>query len=264
MLRDSPIISQFSWSPLILLGVESNKNLLGLPFLPFFDNLPPPISYSPSLSRIGLKAIKDEQFDIIPGLLVLHVRRGDFSYHCDGLAHWGSDWHGIIQLATHNMSDSFAREKPTSDHWAEDKYETDVLPIYKRRCYPTIGQIVRRVREIRLEHPRLNRIYIMTNGNKDWLEELRLSLLVDSSSHTVDVDVRVDSQGKMRLGQWEDIKTSRNMVLDWEQQHVAVSVDAAIATRADVFIGNGWSSLSADVLMLRMAKGVPNTNNRFW
>lgn len=263
ILRDSPLITHFSWSPLVLLGIEANKELLGLPRLPFFSDLQPPLSFSPSLSPIGLRAHKDEQFDIIPGLLVLHVRRGDFSYHCDGLAHWGSDWQGIIQLATDGMPDTFEREKPTSEHWEEGKYETDVLPIYKRRCYPTIEQIVHRVREIRLEHPRLNRIYVMTNGKHDWLQELRLSLLIDSDSHVINVGSETEVE-ELKLGEWEEVKTSRDMILDWEQKHVSVSVDAAIAMRADVLIGNGWSSLSGDVIMLRMAKGVPRENNRLW
>lgn len=161
------------------------------------------------------------------------------------------------------MPDTFEREKPTPEHWEEGKYEKDVLPVYKRRCYPTIEQIVHRVREIRLEHPRLNRIYVMTNGKHDWLQELRLSLLVDSDSHAINVGLETEVE-ELKLGKWEEVKTSRDMVLDWEQKHVAVSVDAAIAMRADVLIGNGWSSLSGDVIMLRMAKGVPKENNRLW
>jgi len=33
--------------------------------------------------------------------------------------------------------------------------------------------------------------------------------------------------------------------------------------KAEVFVGNGFSSLSANVVMLRMAKGLPVNSNRF-
>lgn len=177
------------------------------------------------------------------------------------------------------MEDTFEKEKPGAESWQEGRFEEEVLPVYKRRCYPTVEQIVRRVREIRMEQPRLGRIYVMTNGKEEWLEELQLALLVDSDSHYIRINTsdsglngnsesESESDGQvvqeLKLGRWQEVHTSRDMVLDWEQRHVAVSVDAAIAVRADVFIGNGWSSLSGDVIMLRMAKGVGRERNRLW
>lgn len=38
----------------------------------------------------------------------------------------------------------------------------------------------------------------------------------------------------------------------------------AIGARADVMIGNGWSSLTAHIVMLRLGHGVERERNRFW
>lgn len=43
-----------------------------------------------------------------------------------------------------------------------------------------------------------------------------------------------------------------------------IGVDMAIGARADVLIGNGWSSLTAHIVMLRMGHDVENERNRFW
>lgn len=249
-------MTEFSSSPLALLGVEANKHLLGLSRNPALAHVQSPISFSPGIQSSVIDELKAEQFDVIPGLLVLHIRRGDFSNHCDFLIKWRADWQGIIQLAADGMPDSFEQEKVSYSNWGT----ADVRPIYRRRCFPDIEQVVQRVRDVRLAHPHLKRIYVMTNGKKDWLSELRHALLVDSADH---IFVREDGS-TLRLEQWEAVHTSRELVLSEEQRYVAATVDAAIATRADVFIGNGWSSLTAHVVMLRMAKGLHKEGNRFW
>jgi hypothetical protein len=86
------------------------------------------------------------------------------------------------------------------------------------------------------------------------------------------------------------MKSSLDVRLDGEQAYVAMAVDMAIAEKAEVFVGNGvssflsffvfifflvgpellltnnllqFSSLSSNVVMLRMAKGLDPLTNRF-
>lgn len=53
-------------------------------------------------------------------------------------------------------------------------------------------------------------------------------------------------------------------LLDGDTYSISLGVDMAIGTRADVLLGNGWSSFTAHLVMLRMAKGHPTEKNRFW
>jgi len=61
----------------------------------------------------------------------------------------------------------------------------------------------------------------MTNGSPEWIEELKEALMRDHP--------------------WEQIASSLQMRIDWEQKFVAQAVDMMIGHRADVFIGNGVS-----------------------
>jgi len=90
----------------------------------------------------------------------------------------------------------------------------------------------------------LKNVYIMTNGQVPWLQELKAALL--------------------KAHRWNQVASSRDLKLNWEQKYVAQTVDMMIGERAQVFIGNGWSSLTSNVVMLRMARGVPPETNRFW
>ncbi|KAG6377973.1 hypothetical protein JVT61DRAFT_14769 [Boletus reticuloceps] len=53
---------------------------------------------------------------------------------------------------------------------------------------------------------------------------------------------------------WADVRGTIDLQLDAAQYHVSMAVDMAIAERAEVFVGNGFSSLSSNVVMLRFAK----------
>lgn len=284
LLKSSPILTQFSSSPLVLLGLEANKRLLGLLPSPAYANLSPPFSLSTlsssssdssnhsSLSTLAkssddplaadstaMQQLKDAQYDIIEGLLVLHVRRGDYETHCPLLATKAADWQGMVQLATRGMEDdlnmkSMVLHRPPagSDTGGEDWKET-----FQRRCFPSIENMVLRVGQIRLEFPHLDRLYIMTNAKSDFLSSLASALLASSSSH-------VDPLSGQSLGPWKSVHHSRDLVLDDEQSFVAQAVDMAIGVKADVLLGNGWSSLTSHVVMMRMSRDVEARRSRMW
>lgn len=89
---------------------------------------------------------------------------------------------------------------------------------YALHCYPTAEQVVKRLREVRAEHPELRRVYIMTNGWGGWVVGLREGLEKDG---------------------WEEVVVSGDVEVDAEQMYVEMGVDMGVAVGADVFVGNG-------------------------
>jgi len=110
---------------------------------------------------------------------------------------------------------------------------------YLSHCYPSTSELVTRLRAVRDAHPGLNRVYVLSNG---WVQELVRALQEDG---------------------WADVASTPDLVLDGEQYHVSMAVDMAIAERAEVFVGNGFSSLTSNVVMLRLAKGMDPSSIRF-
>lgn len=194
-IRSSPILTSWGWSDLVQSTLESNRALL--------YPVPP----------TQLQAAADiDPYAPIPGMLAIHVRRGDFSEHCLKLASWG------IAFNAFNSFPEFL------DPWsAPQGTEEQRTAVYLRRCYPTIEQIVEKVEAVRRapSGESLRNIYIMTNGERGWLEELKDAL--------------------RRAYDWEYITTSRDMVWTPEQKYVSQATDMLIGQRAQVLIGNGVS-----------------------
>lgn len=191
-LRRSPILTSWGWSDLVQSALKSNRELL--------SPVPP----------TQLQVADNDPYAPIPGLLAIHVRRGDFSEHCLFLASWG---------AAFNAFNSFPE---FLDPWsAPQGTEEQRTAGYLRRCYPTIEQIVEKVEVVRRapSGEGLRNIYIMTNGEREWLEELKDAL--------------------RREYDWEHITTSRDMEWTPEQKYVSQATDMLIGQRAQVLIGNG-------------------------
>ena len=98
------------------------------------------------------------------------------------------------------------------------------MAVYLRQCFPTVEQIVERVGTILREEvgKELKSVYIMTNGERDWLAELKIAL--------------------RHAYPWEHVVSSRDMTWTPEQKYVGQATDMLIGERADVFIGNGVSA----------------------
>ncbi|KAJ7780098.1 hypothetical protein DFH07DRAFT_730053, partial [Mycena maculata] len=240
--RVSPIITAFRWSPLVRAALETNgarfPHLPDLPALP--TNVPSPPNPDDAL---------------LPGLLALHIRRGDFADHCEHLAKWKAGFNAFNSFPALFEDAGRADERfvvPEGGDWGEATPEN--LAIYLRRCFPTFAQIAHRVRVVRTEWEartgrRLGWVYVMTNGRREWLAELEGVLREEGDGDTFT---------------WDGFTTSRDLALSREQRYVAQAVDMYIGTRAEVFIGNGFSSLTSNVVMLRMAHGVDPRDTRLW
>lgn len=194
------MVTEFRWSSLITDGFDRNRNL-----------------YAPNGLTEGTPS---DPYPIIPGLLALHIRRGDFEQHCRGLAEWGSTWTGFNQLP--QLPDRF--NPPPQPN--EGGVTQEIYDAYAKSCYPSIEEIVRKITEVKRTRAGkdLSNIYIMTNGKDPWLSELKGAL--------------------RNSGKWKRISSSRELKVTWEQRYVVQSIDMVVGQRADVFIGNGVSQSS--------------------
>ena len=166
----------------------------------------------------------------LPGLLALHIRRGDYARHCPRLAGWGATFMGLNQLPL--LPDRFLVPAFTS--------YTSRADYYRERCWQTTEEIIAKLREVRrewaLNHPVTDRpaaggaadglreVFVLTNGGSGWVEELRAGLLADG---------------------WAAVRSSYDMELDPAQPGVSVGVDMAVAEATEVSASSEKDSLHA-------------------
>nr|A0A3B1EFP7.1 RecName: Full=Strobilurin A biosynthesis cluster protein l1 [Strobilurus tenacellus]ATV82109.1 hypothetical protein [Strobilurus tenacellus] len=215
LLASTPILRDFKWSSLVQSAVDRNME--------------------------EIEKSADAAADVIPGLVAVHLRRGDYDGHCRYLAKWAIPYQGMNRFP--GIVDTLDPED--FDH--ETESESAQLDHYLRHCLPDITQIVDRLREVRDESPELNleKVYLLSNGDEWWLNELWEELEKDGWSPVE-----------------EGMTSSQDLDITNEEQYISGAIDMAIAEQAEVFIGNGFSSLSGNIIMFRMAKGVPVGSNR--
>jgi len=162
-------------------------------------------------------------YPIIKGLLVMHIRRGDFEQHCKSLAEWNMTFTAFNQIE--GITDRFT----IPPRGPKGHLTNEGARAYQKACYPTMQDIVRRVGEIVSgSRGRLKNIYIMTNGKREWVMRLKEEFLA--------------------AGHWDNIASSRDLELNDEQRYVAQAADMLIGQRADVFIGNGVRRITKHVV----------------
>ncbi|KAF8684015.1 hypothetical protein RHS04_01439 [Rhizoctonia solani] len=185
---------------------------------------------------------------VIAGLVGIHIRRGDYlgdegkdNGHCLHLSQWGSTFTGWNQLP--ELLDQF-NPPPRGDYeWGTSSPE--VAEYYLRRCLPTPAQVASYLRAVRSDNHQLSRVFIATNAEKRYLSELRVVLAADGWAENA-------------------IVTSSDLELNWQAASVAMTVDMSILSRAEVFVGNGFSSMSSNIVMQRLTTGMPLDSVRLW
>ncbi|KAL5494872.1 hypothetical protein ACEPAI_334 [Sanghuangporus weigelae] len=228
---NSPVLKRFAWSTLVNDAVLANMYL--------FDESLSPVGRPSSPIRLLQPDDEPESGTQIPGLLAIHVRRGDYEEHCQNLARWGSRFMGWLQSPL--IIDRF--EPPSAESDDDDEAIRDY---YMAKCWPDMDQIVLKINEVRWtpQGRGLKRVYIMTNGPTEWVAELKAKI--------------------MGLGGWDGALSGDDLTLIPEQKYIGQAIDMALAMRSQVFIGNGFSSLSANVVILRLSRHFDPLTNRLW
>ncbi|KAF8907541.1 hypothetical protein CPB85DRAFT_1311606 [Mucidula mucida] len=215
LLASTPILKDFKWAPLVQGAVDRNM--------------------------AGIEKPADATSNLIPGLVAVHLRRGDYDGHCRYLVKLSVRYQGMNRYP--GIVDRFDPYdfEPSGSNEAK-------LDHYLKHCLPDIPQIVHRLREMRAQNPSLSltKVYLLSNGRRWWLDDLWTELKKDGWAPVE-----------------EGVASSQDLVLTGAESYVSGAIDMAIAEQAELFIGNGFSSLSGNIIMFRMAKGVDIAFNRF-
>lgn len=243
-------MTRFAWSSLVHDALSANIHL--------FTDKPEPVNRPSSPIRLLQPDDDVEDGKLIPGLLAIHIRRGDYAEHCRNLAKWGAEFMGWLRHPL--LIDHFDKPPMAGKEDTEDIAET-----YRQRCFPSIDEIAAKVDAVRWtpEGHGLRRLYIMTNEQTGWVNELKSKI--------------------MGTGGWDGVSSSRDLSLIPEQNYIGQAIDMAIGMRSQVFIGNGvglnkstagtmtdssdviqFSSLSANVVVLRLSRNYSALANRLW
>ncbi|KAJ7493811.1 hypothetical protein FB451DRAFT_1551155 [Mycena latifolia] len=252
----SPTLKEYAWSALITRALSRNFAL--------FSAGDKPAALAPFLSRITttpgagsiaapypLTAFAPLRASAppIPGLLGLHVRRGDYAEHCNNLADWGSDYNAWNLFGRPDIR--AAERYPLLPDHLNVPDGTSRRDAAYAHCWPSPEEIVNRVRALRAASASgeafpaqaLRNVYIATNGKPEWVRALETLLKADG---------------------WDSVKSSHDMRLAPDEFAVAQAVDMGALVAAETFIGVGFSSLSSNVVQLRLAGGRHPATNRFW
>lgn len=219
VLRDSPLTRLFGYSPFIHHAFEMNRDLLTTlpPREQYYPCSEPPATYASVVPAYNPPQRCLDPYAPIPGLLAIHLRRGDFEAHCAHLAKWSAAWFGFNSFPA--FPDQWTKLEGAG--WGETTEEN--MAVYMRRCYPDIPQIVAKIEEVRATPAArgVRDLYIMTNGRPEWVAELKAAVKA--------------------TGGWDKIASSRDLTLTAEQKEVAQAMDMMIGEKAQVMIGNGVS-----------------------
>ncbi|KAF8590672.1 hypothetical protein K439DRAFT_1329053 [Ramaria rubella] len=243
-LLDSPMISHFRWSDVVLHAVAHNIPLIAhnhSAYVTLSTHVSSLASngFATDVSQTAVSSARITQE--LSNVLAIHIRRGDYLSHCKHMASYGSGYNSWNLLPS--LPDAYNPPIETK--------EGNDLDEFMRHCWPSVDDVVQRVREVKRDYEEQGRenlraIYVLTNGKQPWIGDLKESLLTSGMG-------------------WEHVTSSRDLKLNSEPEKLASqAVDMEIARRAALFVGNGFSTMTANILMLRLANGAPAQTTRFW
>jgi hypothetical protein len=168
--------------------------------------------------------------------MALHLRRGDFEDHCKilGERHEGTTtWATLPFLQPAMFPPSLDISNATS---------------IMQHCYPTLYRILDAVSHQARSHPHLRTLHVLHDGTWDHpLVYLQYYKLAEALKNTAWAEKQGWKNGPMlRVTHSGDLPITKGE-RDW-----SVCVDVELGRRAEVFIGNGYSSLSTQIIALRL------------
>jgi len=283
VLVKSPVLTNWGWSKLVKRVFEKNIRLF-VSGSNLLDSTPRIFKSRVSAGSITSKITNSStellqlvlQSDSSPlPLLVLHLRRGDYQEHCDHLSAYGSLYTGAATLPELEERDIFAPPQGTSEEQRKN--------FYVKHCYPDVEQIKQKVREVlhdyenylvesrkssnsgwsrllnwrpsaSLARKRVKKVYIMSNGDREWLNEVKQALIEDATKSKASMGSGEKEKSEWEFEwTWDDIGSSRDLEAGWEEKSVLQVMDMYVGQRAELFVGNGVS-LGSIINPLSIAK----------
>ncbi|ORY29109.1 hypothetical protein BCR39DRAFT_565191 [Naematelia encephala] len=221
----SPVMKHFSFSPTVLAIINR-----AMPKLSRNSEL-----YD--LDRVAHAEAEPYRTSMWRHILALHLRRGP-------------EWEAVCEEKGMRSAPFVSFNKlpllPGNENVppSSDMVEAARMGLYRAKCLPQTLEIIARARRMRKNHPLLRSIYILTDADNSWAEEIRMWL---------------QSEG------WDNVFVGqRDIYPDWQDREVGVAVDMEIARRAGVFVGNGFSTTSSNIVLLRSRDGVHPDLTQFW
>ena len=188
---------------------------------------------------------------VISKFVAVHIRRGDYKSHCQALAEMGVQFNSWDMLGLYSTKDPkppygldpeiypidprfinetfpalpdtlysppYSTSFPHDRHGRVDPADLSREQLYKLHCWPDLTDIINKLRDVRDLHPGLEEVYLMTNGTPGFVDGLK-RLLYE--------------------GGWRRVRSSLDLKLTDTAVAVSQAVDMALATWAEVFVGNG-------------------------
>lgn len=168
--------------------------------------------------------------------MALHLRRGDFENHCKilGERHEGPTTWATLPFLQSTML------PPLLD----PSNATSVM----QHCYPNLYRILDAVSHQARSHPHIRTLHVLHDGAWDhplvYLQHYKLAEALKNTAWA-------KKQG-WKNGPMLHITHSGDIPIAKGERDWSVCVDVELARRAEVFIGNGYSSLSTQVIALRL------------
>jgi len=120
-------------------------------------------------------------------------------------------------------SPPYSTSFPHNRHGRVNPADLSKEQLYILHCWPNLTAILDKLRDVRALHPGLEVVYLMTNGKPSFVDGLKHLLYEDG---------------------WRSVRSGLDLKLTDAAAAVSQAVDMALATWAEVFVGNGVSLLS--------------------
>ncbi|KAF9010690.1 hypothetical protein BDQ17DRAFT_1234143 [Cyathus striatus] len=170
--------------------------------------------------------------------IALHIRRGDFKGHCEYLAR---DRVGFTTWATLPL---------LQDSVLAPALDTGNITSVMEHCYPTLYRILDAVTVQAKRNPNVRRLHVLHDGAWDHpLVYLQYYKLVEALTNVGWAERNGWNGSMIKVTQTADVP------IGWGEADWAVCVDVELGRRAQAFIGNGYSSLTTQVVALRLGDG---------
>lgn len=187
-------------------------------------------------TSLGLRSSSDAASTEGDNYIALHLRRGDFEAHCQSLVEKNTGfttWATLPILELSTLSPALVTSNASSvmDH-----------------CYPSLRRILDAVTAQARRKPHVRTLHVLHDGAWDhptvYLQYYKLTRALTNAKWA-------EEQGWPN-GPMVRVTQSAEVPLERGERDWTVCVDVELARRADAFIGNGYSSLSTQIVALRL------------